>query len=234
MPAPERDTVRPVRDGLAIAVATGLVGVVFGVLASAEGLSTAKTCAMSLLVFTGATQFAAVSIVGTGGSVLAAVGTGVLLASRNALYGPLVARWFRRWPLGGKVGLVQIVIDESTGVGASQPDSSEIDTPAARRGFLAAGIGIYLCWNVGTLIGVLGGSALGRPEDLGLDAAFPAAFLALLVPHVRTQPGRAAALFGAGIALVAIPVLPTGLPILVAGLGAIPAARWWADERPGP
>ena len=218
--------VRPVRDGVAIGVATGLVGVVFGVLATTSGQSVAQACVMSLLVFTGASQFAATSIVGDGGSLGAALGTGLLLAARNALYGPLVARWFADRPWLTRLGITQIVIDESAAVGAAQPDPA-----ASRRGFLAAGLAIYLLWNVGTLVGALTGEALGRAETLGLDAAFPAAFVVLLAPHLRHRPGRVAAIVAAIIAVTTIPVVPTGVPILLAGLGALPAA-WFVSDDP--
>src|SRR4051794_24507150 len=111
---------RAFRDGVALALAVGLVGIVFGVLARTSGLSVAKTCAMSLLVFTGASQISAASIIGSGGSPLAALGSALMLASRNALYGPVVSPWFRDVPLIGRLGVTQIVIDESAGLGAAQ------------------------------------------------------------------------------------------------------------------
>jgi 4-azaleucine resistance transporter AzlC len=221
--------VRPVRDGIAIGVAVGIIGSVFGVLATTAGLSVGKTCAMSLLVFTGATQFAAVSIVGDGGTVAAALGTGLLLAARNTLYGPLVARWFASFGAARRLLLTQVVIDESTGIGAAQSDADEVDAPVARKGFLAAGLAVYVFWNLGTLAGALTGEALGRAETLGLDAAFPAAFVALLAPHLRTSPGRLAALVAGTLAVVSFPFVPVGVPVLLAALGALPAA--WLRRR---
>ena len=123
------------------------------------------------------------------------------------------------------------MIDESTGIGAAQPDAELPDPRCARRGFLAAGLAVYVFWNLGTLIGALTGSALGQPETLGLDAAFPAAFVVLLAPHLRTAPGRLAAVVAGVIALVTIPFVPTGVPILLAGLGAVPAA-WLRSQQP--
>ena len=143
---------RPVRDGVALAAAVGVVGVVFGVLARSAGLSVAQACAMSLLVFTGASQFAAVGIVGAGGSGAAAIGSALLLAARNTLYGPVVERWFRRDRVVVRAALAQVVIDESTGVGAAQ--STDADR---RRGFIATGIGVYVLWNLGTLVGAVAG-----------------------------------------------------------------------------
>ncbi len=225
----EPTAVRPVRDGVSIGIATGLVGVVFGVLATTTGMSVGKACAMSLLVFTGATQFAAVSIIGDGGTIAAALGTGLLLAARNSLYGPVVSRWIRPFGLPRKLAVTQVVIDESTAIGAAQPDADQPDPADARRGFVAAGLSVYVFWNLGTLIGALTGSALGQPETLGLDAAFPAAFIVLLAPHLKTSPGRLAAALAATIALVTIPFVPVGVPILLAGLGALPAA--WMRQR---
>ncbi len=218
------DRARPTRDGVAIGVAVGAVGIAFGVLARSSGLSVEKACALSLFVFTGASQFAALSVLGAGGSVLSALGSALLLGSRNALYGAVVARWFDR-PGLRHVPMVQLVIDESTGVGAAQPDANDLDRHGARRGFLAAGLSVYVCWNLGTLLGALLGDVIGDPMRLGMDAVFPAAFMALLVPHLREPRGRAAALSAAAVSLVALPVLPAGLPILVAAFVVVPIAR---------
>ena len=221
------------RDGFSIGLAVGVVGVAFGVLARATGLSVAKTCAMSLLVFTGASQFAAVGVIGAGGTGLAALGSALLLASRNTLYGPVVAQWFGRDPLPRRAVLAQLIIDESTGIGSAQPDHA-----SRRVGFIAGGLGVYIFWNLGTLAGALLGDVVGSVEAWGLDAAFPAAFVALLWPHLEHRPGRVAALVGGVITLVTVPVLPVGVhlgsvadavlrvgvPILLASLGAAAAA----------
>ena len=114
----------------------------------------------------------------------------------------------------------QLVIDESTAVATAQESAA-----MKQRGFYAAGLSVFVFWNLGTLIGVLGGQHIGRPESLGLDAAFPAGFLALLVPHVRTMAGRRAAVGGALAALVLVPFAPAGVPILVAGLAALIGLR---------
>ena len=166
----------PVTASVVLGVAVGVFGVSFGVLASTSGLSVAKACALSLLVFTGASQFAAVSVVGRGGSSVAAIGGALLLAARNGVYGLTMAPILERG-LGRRLVASQLVIDESTAMATAQPD-----VPSARRAFWATGLAIYVCWNVGTLIGALGGGAIGHPETFGLDAAVPAGFLALLVP----------------------------------------------------
>ena len=220
---------QPVRDGLAFGLAVAIVGITFGVLARSSGLSVAKTCAMSLLVFTGASQFALVSISAAGGSVGAALGSALLLSARNGLYGPVVARWFRGRPLVERVAITQIVIDESTGVGAAQADAPTDNPHDARVGFLAAGLTLYVGWNLGTLVGALAGDLVGDTSRWGLDAAFPAAYLSLLAPHLRSRPGQVAATLAAALVVVGIPLLPTGVPVLVAALAALPAS--WLRNR---
>jgi 4-azaleucine resistance transporter AzlC len=209
----------PVTASVVLGVAVGVFGVSFGVLASTSGLSVAKACALSLLVFTGASQFAAVSVVGRGGSSVAAIGGALLLAARNGVYGLTMAPILEHG-LGRRLVASQLVIDESTAMATAQPD-----VPSARRAFWATGLAIYVCWNVGTLIGALGGGAIGHPETFGLDAAFPAGFLALLVPHLKRMDGRWAALVGAGVGLVFIPFVPVGVPILLAVVGALVGLR---------
>jgi 4-azaleucine resistance transporter AzlC len=216
----------PVRAGVVISIAIGIVGVTFGVLARTAGLDVPRACAMSLLVFTGASQFAVVGVLASGGSLVAAFGAATLLAARNLLYGPVVGRWIRD-RLWVQMLLAQVVIDESVGVGAAQPDDR-----SARRGFVVTGIGVFVAWNLGTLAGALSGDLIGDPGRFGLDVAFPAAFLALLAPHLRTARGRVASTVGAGLALVAVPFVPVGVPILLAGLAVVPAA-WLPLRRPG-
>lgn len=203
---------------LGISVATGVYGVSFGVLGVAGGLSVAQTCATSLLMFTGGSQFALVSVLGAGGSMAAAVSSAWLLGARNAAYGFAVAGLFRREPLLRRLVASQLVIDESTAMARAQSTAA-----AARGAFWFTGVTLFICWNSGTLAGALLGSALGDPARLGLDAMFPAAFLALLAPQLR-QPGAVrAATLGMLIALALIPVAPPGVPVLAAGLG-VPAA----------
>ncbi len=211
----------PVRDGIIIGFTTGLIGVVFGVLSRASGLDIAKTCVMSLLVFTGASQFTLVSLHAGGAVGIAALGPTILLSARNALYGPVVAKWFPKSTLSPiRRGVAaQLVIDESTGIGAAQSTTTE-----ARLGFWSAGLGVYVLWNVGTLIGAVFGDIVGDTSRLGLDAAFPASFVALLAPHLASRPGRVAALCAGAIALAVTPVVPTGIPIMCAFAGALVAA----------
>jgi 4-azaleucine resistance transporter AzlC len=204
------------RTAAAIGIATGAYAVSLGVLSVAAGLSVAQTCAMSLLVFTGASQFAAVGVIGAGGSAAAALAPALLLAARNGVYGlslvPLLQGRLPRRALES-----QLVIDESTAMARAQDDPA-----AARYAFLATGVSIFVCWNVGTLIGAVAGSGLGDPSTLGLDAMFPAAFLALLAPQLRRSGAPTAAVAGALIAVALVPLAPAGVPILAATLGVVP------------
>ncbi len=215
--APEASS--PIAASLLLALAVGSYAVSFGVLALQAGLTQAQACAMSLLVFTGASQFAAVSVLQAGGSPLAAVGSALLLAARNTVYGLAMAP-----VLGGsrarRAVAAQFVIDESTAMSLAQPDHK-----GRIHAFWATGLGIFVCWNLGTLVGVLLGDKLGDPQRLGLDAAFPAGFVALLVPHLAKRGGRATALLGGAGALVLSPVLPTGAPILIAALAVLIGLR---------
>lgn len=207
------------RDAALLSIAVGVVGVTFGVLAESAELSLAKAVALSALVFTGASQFAAVSLLKDGSNPMAALGSALLLAARNALYGPLVAPLLGRSPARRAAG-AQFVIDETTGMATAQSD-----TDRSRDAFWFTAVLLFVLWVAGTVVGVAVGNALGDPERFGLDAAFPAAFVALLAPHVRTRAGRVAAALGAGLALGAIPLSPAGVPVLVASLGALAALR---------
>lgn len=226
-PSPDDPTApaRPIADGISISLAVSVVGVTFGVLARTAGLSVAQTCAMSLLVFTGASQLAAVGAVAQAGSTVAVLGTSLLLAARNTLYGPVVAPWIADTKGIARAALTQLVIDESAGVGAAQPDAASADPALARRGFLAAGVGIYVTWNLGTALGALAGNLVGDVAAWGLDAAFPASFVALLAPHLRQRPGRVAAIAGSAITISAVPFLPVGIPVFLAAIGVLPAWR---------
>lgn len=205
------------RDGVVLGAAVGLVGITFGVLASTAGLTLAKAMAMSLLVFTGASQFAAVGVMSSGGSAVSAVGGALLLAARNSLYGMRLSD--RLAPFGWKrIPGAHWVIDETTAMSVAQDDEV-----AAAEAFWWTGAALFFFWNVGTAVGVLVGDAIGDPDVWGLDAAFPASFVALLGPHLSTAPGRVAGLVGASIAVIAVPFTPAGAPILLAALAIIPA-----------
>jgi 4-azaleucine resistance transporter AzlC len=199
-----------------IGIAVGVYGVSFGVLAVAAGLTPVQACVMSMLVFTGASQFAFVGVLAGGGGALAAVAPAVMLALRNAAYGvslvPVLPARLRDRAL-----LAHLVIDESTAMARAEDDPG-----AARRAFLATGVSVWLCWNAGTLAGTVIGGGLGDPRTLGLDAMFPAAFLALLAPQLRRPGGPAAAGAGALIAIAVLPFAPAGVPVLAALAGLLP------------
>jgi 4-azaleucine resistance transporter AzlC len=208
-----------IRSSLAIGAATGAYAVSYGVLAVASGLSVAKTCALSLLVFTGASQFAVVGVLGTGGSLAAALAPALLLAARNGVYGLSLVPVLRG-SRGRRALESQLIIDESTAMARAQEDRA-----AAHLAFLATGLSVFAFWNVGTLAGALLGGSLGDPRALGLDAMFPAAFLALLAPQLRGSGARIAAVCGGVVALVLVPIAPAGVPVIAAVLGVVPAAR---------
>ena len=207
---------RTLTSAAGIGIAVGIYGVSFGVLAVAAGLSPAQACVMSMLVFTGASQFAFIGVLAGGGGALAALGPAVVLAVRNAAYGlslvPILPRRLRH-----RVLVAHLVIDETTAMARAEDDPG-----SARRAFLATGVSVWLCWNVGTLVGALLGGGLGDPRSLGLDAMFPAAFLALLAPQLRRPGAPIAALAGAMIAVVVLPFAPAGLPVIAALAGVVP------------
>jgi 4-azaleucine resistance transporter AzlC len=199
-----------------IGIAVGVYGVSFGVLAVAGGLSVAQACVMSMLVFTGASQFAAVGVLAGGGGAVAAMGPAVVLALRNAAYGlslaPILHGRLRRRALAA-----QLVIDETTAMARAEDEPA-----AARRAFLATGLSVWLCWNAGTAVGALLGGVLGDPQALGLDAMFPAAFLALLAPQLRRPGAPVAAVAGALIAVALVPATRAGVPVIAALAAVVP------------
>ena len=212
-------SMRPVVGAsLTLAVAVGVFAIAFGVGAVSAGGTVLQACAMSLLVFTGASQFSAVSIVASGGSTASALGSAMLLAARNGVYGLTMARHLDG-SLARRLVAAQITIDESTAMATAQDD------PEARRAaFWITGCAIFVFWNVGTLIGALAGEAID-PDTYGLDAAFPAAFVAMLAPHLRTRTGRAVGIAGALICLALVPFAPIGVPILCSATAVLIGLR---------
>jgi predicted branched-subunit amino acid permease len=204
-----------ISNSLGVAAATGAYGVSFGAVGVAAGLSVAQTCALSLLLFSGASQFALAGVVASGGAPLAGALSAVLLGTRNALYGirlgPLLGlRGWRRF-----VG-AQVVIDESTAMAVGQPGPE-----LARVGFWTTGVGVFVLWNTATAIGAVVGDTLGDPRAYGLDAAVSAAFLALLWPRLSTPAARLAALLAAALAISAVPLAPAGVPVLLSVVVAL-------------
>jgi predicted branched-subunit amino acid permease len=204
-----------IRTATGIGVTTGAYGLSFGAISVAAGLSTLQTCALSLLLFSGGSQFALVGILGGGGGVASAAATAILLGTRNAFYGLQLATTLRVRGLR-RVAAAQITIDESTAVSTAQTSPR-----AARLGFWATGVSIFVLWNLGTALGALGAGALKDPRVFGFDAAAPAAFVALLAPRMRTREPWVIALAAAGVALAVVPFVPVGVPVLFAALVAI-------------
>ena len=194
-----------------VGVAVGTYGVSFGVLATTSGLSVLQTCSLSVLAFTGASQFALVGVLGGGGSALAGTLTALLLGSRNALYGLRLGPTLRVRGLR-RVFAAHLVIDESTAMAIAQDDER-----AARLAFWSTGLAVFALWNAATLLGALGATALGDPRKFGLDAAVGAAFLGLLWPRLKGRSAWVTALTAAAVALALSPVLTPGVPVLVAG-----------------
>ncbi|MFF3275357.1 AzlC family ABC transporter permease [Streptomyces chrestomyceticus] len=213
-----------VRDALGVGVAVGLSGFAFGVTAVGSGLSVLQACALSLLVFTGASQFALVGALAAGGNPFTAAAGAFFLGTRNAFYG---------LRLSGLLGLraaakpfaAHWVIDETSAVALTQPDRR-----SARLGFAVTGVALYLLWNLTTFAGARGAGALGDQAAWGLDAAGPAVFVALLAPLLTSTVERSAAGLAVVLLLVTLPLLPAGVPVLVAALAA-PAVLYVEGRR---
>ncbi|TDT32925.1 AzlC family ABC transporter permease [Naumannella halotolerans] len=218
-----------VRAGATLALAVGSYGISFGALSVASGLSPLQTCLLSLLLFTGGSQFALIGVIAGGGTPAAGFGAASLLGIRNAVYGMQINALLRpaTWP--ARLGLAQLTIDESTAVALGQRDRTE-----QRRGFLTAGIGIYLFWNATTAAGALLGEAIGDPRAWGLDGAAVAAFLALLWPRLTGAEPWSVAVVCALVTAALVPHLPQGLPIVIAALVAITVSLIMRRRRPVP
>ena len=205
---------RFVSAALVIGVAFVVFGMSFGVLAVGAGATVAQATVMSLLVFTGASQLSAVSVIAAGGSAASAFGGAVLLAGRNAVYG-LALSPLLRGPLVQRLVGTQWVIDETTAI-----VTAEADDGLRHTAFWVSAPILYAAWCAGTFLGALVGNSID-PATFGLDVAAPVMFVAMLVPHLRTRSGRRAAAYGATTAVALTPFLPVGLPILVAAFGML-------------
>ena len=199
-----------------VGVAVGAYGLGFGALAVTNDFSVAQAVTLSVLVFTGASQFALVGVVGAGGAAASGAAAALALGSRNAFYGLRLAPVLevRGWR---RLAAAQLTIDESTAVAISQPTP-----PLARVGFWTTGVAVFICWNTATVIGALAVDQISDPRVIGLDAAVGAAFLALLWPQLTTITTRVVAAGAAALALLLTPMLPPGIPVLAAatvGLG---------------
>ena len=205
------------RDSLSVSITVGAYGTAFGAAAVANGFSVLQTCLLSLLTFSGASQFAVIGVLGAGGSALSGIATASLLGIRNGVYGVIMAprlkvKGFKR------VVAAQITIDESTAVALGQEVRGE---KAMRQGFWLTGFGVFLFWNLFTLAGALGAQAMGDIRAWGLDSAVPAAFLGLVWPRLQTNRDRFLAIGCVVFALAMTPILPAGLPIIATAFIAV-------------
>ena len=205
------------RDSLSVSITVGAYGTAFGAAAVANGFSLLQTCFLSLLTFSGASQFAVIGVLGAGGGALSGIATASLLGIRNGVYGVIMAprlkvKGFKR------IIAAQITIDESTAVALGQEVRGE---KAMLQGFWLTGFGVFLFWNLFTLAGALGAQAMGDIRAWGLDSAVPAAFLGLVWPRLKTNRDRALAVGCMLFALAMTPILPAGLPIIATAFIAV-------------
>ena len=232
MSGDERELIRRARSqGVQVALAVSLYGVSFGALAVISGFSVAQTMVLSLVMFSGASQFALIGVIATGGVAagFAAVASAGLLGIRNGLYS------LRMSPIVGPGALkrlvaAQLTVDESTAVGSAQPSLS-----SNRAGFWTTAILLYIGWNLATLLGALLGDVLGDVRTWGLDAAAAAAFLGLVWPRLQAKEPIAVALAAGFLTAILLPALPAGVPILVVAVLTIVLAlirHRQAPERP--
>jgi predicted branched-subunit amino acid permease len=228
--SPERSAT--VRDALGLGLAVGLYGAAFGAAADAAGLNVWQAMSLSALMFTGASQFAMVGVLGAGGSALAAVGSALLLGTRNTVYGVRLVPLLQPRGAARRVGTAHWVIDETTAMALAAPNPV-----LGKLAFLVTGASIYLMWNVMTVVGAVGAAGLGGTARAALDAVVPAAFLALLWPRLRKAFPEAAtqrkvALGGAVVALALTPFVPAGVQVIAAVVAVGLAGRPRAGERP--
>ena len=213
------------RAATGIGIYAAAFGAAFGAVSVASGLSVAQTMVLSLVMFSGASQFAFVGVAASAGSPFAAVGPALLLGVRNALYGVPVSEILH--PAGStRLLAAQLVIDETTAMATGQPTSR-----AKSYAFWATGLVLFGLWQLGSLAGAVVGSAID-PADFGLDAAAPAVFLALLWPRLRNRGAARVAVCGAAVAVLLVPIVPPGVPVIAAAAVAL-IAGMLPDQRGG-
>ncbi|WP_116205864.1 AzlC family ABC transporter permease [Amycolatopsis circi] len=213
------------RDIGLVCLADTLVGVSYGAIAVGSGFPLWAPMLLSLLVFAGASQFMFVGIVASGGNPLAAVAAGLLVNTRHVPFGFAIGDALGRG-LPGRLAGSHLMIDESVAFALAQRDADR-----RRAAYWACGIGLFVCWNLGVVVGAFAGSAISDTDAFGLDAAFPAVLLALVLPSLKDRAARLPVLIGVVVALAATPLLPAGLPVLLALVGVVAGA---AAKEPKP
>jgi len=206
-----------IAQSFSVSFTVGLYGIAFGAAGIAAGFSILQTCLLSLLTFSGASQFAVVGVIGSGGSAVSGIATASLLGIRNGLYGLRMAPILKVRNLK-RVIAAQITIDESTGVAIGQEDRGEA---AMKLGFWLTGFGVYFFWNLFTVVGAVSAQAMGNPSAFGLDAAVPAAFLGLVWPRLHGNFERGLAIGAVLLALLLTPFVAAGIPIIATTLIAV-------------
>ena len=207
---------------LSVSLAVGAYGTAFGAAAVAAGFSVLQACILSLLTFTGASQFAVIGVLGAGGTALTGIATASLLGFRNAIYS-MIAKPILKVRGFKKIIATQITIDESIAVSTAEEARGD---SAMRHGFWLTGGGVYIFWNIFTLLGALGAQAIGNPSEWGLDAAVPAAFLALVWPRLKKIDDYVLAISAAVLAIALTPIFAAGLPIIATALLAVAFAKF--------
>ena len=206
-----------IRDSLSVSITVGTYGIAFGAASVAAGFTVLQTCLLSLLTFSGASQFAIVGVIGSGGGALSGITTATLLGFRNGLYGLRMSPLLKTKGVK-RIAAAHITIDESTGVALSQESRGE---EAMRSGFWITGVGVFVFWNLFTCAGALGAQSMGNPAAWGLDAAVPAAFLGLVWPRLTSLSNRLLAVAAMALALALTPWVPAGLPIIATAFLAL-------------
>lgn len=211
----DADKRRIIADSLGVGIGVGTYGITFGALATTSGLSVLQTCALSLLAFTGASQFAFIGVVASGGAPMTAAFTAVMLGARNMFYSISLAHILR--PRGWrKAAVAHVVIDESTAMALAHEEPRH-----ARTAFAWTGLSIFVMWNLMTFVGAIAGNAIGDPKTFGLDAAVAAAFLGLIWPRLIDRLSQIVALFAVIVAVLLVPVTVPGAPIILGGAAAV-------------
>ena len=196
------------RDSLSLSLAVGAYGTAFGAASIAAHFSLIQTCLLSLLTFSGASQFAVIGVLGSGGSAISGIATATLLGTRNALYGIRMAPILKVHGVK-RIIASQVTIDESTAIATAQEKIED-----QRIGFWHTGFGVFIFWNIFTLLGAIGAKAMGNPSAWGLDAAVPAAFIGLVWPRLIDRKSKLIAALAVATSLALVPYTPAGIPII--------------------